>query len=98
MVDFFYKRTAYHIGLVERNINFLSEIEDLKEVDKTTLIQRALIHDQSKYEQDELIPYIWLTWYYLNSILLNDVDKEIRSIIEKAIQHHLYNNRHHIEF
>jgi len=54
MVDFYLKRTKKHIDRVRKNCNKLS-----KSINMIELIDRGKIHDQSKYESEEYIPYVW---------------------------------------
>lgn len=98
-IDLFKKRTNYHIELVQNNIYLWQEREEYNHIfDELTL--KASNHDQSKYSEPEITPYIWLTWQshcILNNIpftLPTGMDQQIRD----AIFHHVSNNRHHPEW
>ena len=58
MDDWFKKRTEKHISLVEKYCNkaieFNSEFSELKDRIKT--------HDQTKFKEPELDPYVYITW------------------------------------
>ncbi|EGG20513.1 hypothetical protein DFA_00374 [Cavenderia fasciculata] len=97
MIEFFKQRTKYHIELVTRNMMLMQgygglSVEELK--------NRAIIHDQSKYEEPELSGYIQLTWFHrcknLN-IPFQYANKSIETMVRDACHHHLHSNRHHPE-
>ncbi|GKT35194.1 Family of unknown function DUF5662 like protein [Aduncisulcus paluster] len=59
-------------------------------------------HDQSKFEDEERIPYIWLTHFYRMRENFGCQDYEypnkfIKDIVGRAIKHHLASNTHHVE-
>jgi len=63
-------------------------------------VARAKIHDASKFEEDERIPYIWLTEFH-RCRQINEpftYPSGIESTVKLAIEHHVTNNRHHVEF
>jgi hypothetical protein len=64
------------------------------------LIKRAEVHDASKFDSDERIPYVWLTEYHRRR--RNGEPFEYPAGIEEqvraAVEHHVKSNRHHPEF
>jgi len=96
MKEFFDKRTKMHIGLVKeyakKIVEYKKELKDLLEQVKT--------HDQSKFEDPEYDPYLYITWSY--KCKDEGVDWEPpKGTDEKmniATEHHVKNNRHHPEF
>lgn len=98
-IDLFKTRTNNHIELVQNNIYLWQENEEYNNIFHE-LTLRAANHDQSKFSEPELTPYIWLNWNYhctTNNIpfeLPRGMDQKIRD----AKFHHVYNNRHHPEW
>ncbi len=96
MVDFFYRRTKAHIARVAKNLMLLAEVTPHGEA----LVQRAKVHDASKFGPEERVPYIWLTEYHrcrrkgLPFAYPEGVERQVRA----AIHHHVTSNRHHAEF
>jgi hypothetical protein len=97
MIEFFEVRTNAHIKRVQNNLSFLikhfPQFED-------ELNEKAKTHDESKFSDKELIPYIYLTWGYKcrgNGIKYN-YPNGMGQKIDEAIQHHYDNNSHHPEF
>jgi len=97
IVDYFYNRTNNHIDLVKKYIDkiYLSNPTKYKQ-----LLSRKEIHDQSKYRNPELEPYIFLTWKYRCQSKGKNfkLPKEIENQIQYATFFHIKNNRHHPEF
>ena len=60
MIEFYERRTNEHIERVRRCLMLLAEITDYSE----ELIERAKVHDASKFGPEERIPYVWLTEYH----------------------------------
>lgn len=96
MTKFFVSRTKYHISLVQTHMTTLASI--LPHEDE--LMERGERHDESKWSEEEMIPYIWLTHFHkckkdgIKLIYPHGVKGEIK----KAITHHVTHNRHHHEF
>lgn len=96
MTEFFVKRTKHHISLVQTHMVNLSKILPYGK----ELVERGAKHDESKWSEEEMIPYIWLTHYHkckrdgIKLIYPHGVEDEIK----KAIAHHVTHNRHHHEF
>ena len=58
MMNFFNKRTLSHIGMVQKYCQKIYEIDKIK---YEQVMQNAVCHDQSKFNNPELYPYIVLT-------------------------------------
>lgn len=97
MIDHFYKRTKNHIDLVKKYIDkiYLSNPTKYKE-----LLDRKEIHDQSKYKDPELEPYIFITWKYKceKEGKSFEIPQKIQDLNHQATFYHIKNNRHHPEF
>ena len=99
MINFFKERTEQHINRVRNNLNRLSKI--LPSFSRQ-LLERGVNHDKSKYSDEELVPYIHLTWFHKCK---NDPKLEnytypegVEEQTDKAWIHHEKNNRHHIGY
>ncbi len=87
--EYFVERTNRHIGMVQDAIaKILAAYPD----EFPGLAESGQQHDASKFEEPERGPYVRLTWNKKNGI--NQDDPEIR----KAVEHHIYNNKHHPEY
>ena len=60
MLAFSERRTKEHIERVRRCLTLLARGNDHAE----ELIERAKVHDASKFGPEERIPYVWLTEYH----------------------------------
>ncbi len=96
MEEHFIKRTEMHIALVQKYCEKIANAwEGFEE-----LIERGEEHDAIKFEEPELIPYVWLTWRYkckddgVECKLPDGMEEEINV----ATQHHILNNKHHPEY
>jgi hypothetical protein len=91
MASHFQDRTNKHIGLVQKYCKLIG-LEGLEE--------RGQVHDASKFEEPEKLPYVWLTWRYkckddeTECVLPEGMDKKI----DEATEHHILSNAHHPEF
>jgi hypothetical protein len=96
MTEFFVTRTKYHISLVLKHMTTLASILPHGE----ELIIRGENHDESKWSEQEMIPYIWLHHYHKCKKEGNDIvyPPKVQEAIGKAVAHHVANNRHHYEF
>lgn len=96
MIAFYDLRTAGHIARVGRCLALMAEVTPF--VDE--LIERARVHDASKDDPEERMPYVWLTEFHRCRragepfTYPEGVEKQVRS----AVRHHLTHNRHHAEF
>ena len=92
----FLDRTHKHIALVGKAITKLVKVFP----EFPELLDRATIHDQSKFEEPERTPYVQLTWQYK----CNREDKPFECLkgmqeeMNKATLHHVITNRHHPEY
>jgi hypothetical protein len=95
MIAFFQRRTNEHIERVRKCLMLLAEVTEYGE----ELIERAKVHDASKFGVEERIPYIWLTEYHRcrqhgESFAYPEGMAEQ---VKRAIKHHVTSNRHHPE-
>lgn len=97
MRDWFKKRTKRHIELVQKYCKNISEYDKDRFGD---LIERSKKHDQSKYDDPEVDPYILISWQYkCKDDGLDWVPPEgMEERMNKATEHHVKNNPHHPEF
>ena len=99
MEDWYEKRTNKHIDLVkkycEKIISHYDEFQELKD--------RLKIHDDSKFEEPEYTPYVFITWKYKckeDDINFEDCNppENIDDLMYDATIHHITNNSHHPEY
>jgi len=97
--DWFIKRTKKHIDLVKKYADLImNEFEGFDE-----LRGRMKTHDQSKFEEPELDPYIYTTWKYKCKDSGEDFNEcnppdDIEEKMKQATLHHIFNNSHHPEY
>ena len=96
MLTFYERRTNEHIERVRRCLRLLADVTDYGE----ELIERAKVHDASKYGIEERIPYVWLTEYHRRRRKGEPFEypEGIAERVKRAIHHHVTTNRHHPEF
>jgi pimeloyl-ACP methyl ester carboxylesterase len=96
MLAFYEQRTREHIERVGRCLALLARVTDHGD----ELMERARIHDASKFGPEERIPYVWLTEYHRcrRSGEPFEYPEGIAERVKRAIRHHLTTNRHHAEF
>src|SRR5215510_10950690 len=96
MLAFYERRTNEHIERVRRCLALLAKVTD----DGEELLERARVHDASKFGPEERIPYVWLTEFYrcrrTGEPFAYPDGMEER--VGTAINHHVTTNRHHPEF
>lgn len=96
MIEFYESRTREHIARVASNLALLAEVTDHGD----ELIERAKVHDASKFGPEEYLPYVWLTEHH--RCRQSGVDFEypegVEDEVKRAIDHHLTTNRHHPQF
>ena len=96
MLDWYERRTAKHIRLVQKWAGRIAEFDgafsDLPGV--------AAVHDRLKYDEPERTPYIWITWQYRCKELGRPFACPVgmRELMNDATQHHVLSNPHHPEF
>jgi hypothetical protein len=96
MLAFYERRTNEHIERVRKCLTLLAAVTDYGE----ELLERANVHDASKFGTEERIPYVWLTEYH-RCRRNGESFEHPEGIAEKvklAINHHVTSNRHHPEF
>src|SRR5436190_15373865 len=96
MLAFYERRTNEHIERVRRGLTLLAEVTEYGE----ELIERARVHDASKFSPEERIPYVWLTEYHRcrRSGESFEYPEGVAEDVQRAIRHHVTTNRHHPEF
>jgi len=98
MEEWFNKRTKKHISLVEK---YCKKINDFDEDRFGEIMEIVKTHDQSKFEEPEYTPYIYITWKY--KCEADGKDFEIpEDMLDKTIEateHHISDprNKHHPE-
>lgn len=96
MRDFFDKRTNEHIARVRKWCHRIAEYDPER---FSELLERAKIHDDSKFEEPELTPYICLTWRYKckDDGVKFEIPEDCESLTQQATTHHVTSNSHHPE-
>jgi len=87
--DFFMTRTHKHI---ERVQNAAKKIVD-KHDEYKKLLEQVKNHDDSKFQEPEMTPYIELTW-----AKKDDPKAKSTKEMNDATLHHIKNNKHHPEY
>ena len=97
MKDWFEKRTKNHIDLVRKYCKKIADYDDRFE----DLIDRGLVHDDSKFEDQEYEPYVYITWKYKceDNGKNFECPEDMEDRMNEATEHHVHNskNRHHPE-
>jgi len=96
MKDWFDKRTNKHIKLVQKYCGKISKY-DSERFGK--LVERGEIHDQSKFKDPEVDPYIYTTWEYKckDDGVEFECPEGMEEKMNEATEHHVNNNKHHPE-
>jgi len=97
MNKWFNERTKKHIKLVK---SFCKKIFDYDKNKFDGLMKQVKNHDQSKFKNPELDPYINTTWVYKckeDGTTFN-VSEDMQKKMDEATEHHIKNNRHHPEY
>jgi hypothetical protein len=96
MFAFYERRTREHIERVRRCLALLAPVTDHGE----ELLERARVHDASKFGPEERIPYVWLTEYHRcrRDGKPFEYPEGVAEQVKMAIRHHVTTNRHHSEF
>jgi len=97
MLDFYLKRTKEHINRVGKWIDVIYKSDPIKYY---KLLDRKKTHDQSKYEEPERTPYIYITWKYhcKDTGEKFEVDEKIERLMRNATYLHVKSCSHHPEF
>lgn len=98
MLDWFVDRTNRHIFLVGKYCRKIAE----KFPEFSELNERLKVHDASKFEEPEIVAYVWITWKY--KCIADGVDfnlfnppENLEKLMYAATEHHVLNNSHHPE-
>lgn len=96
MCDHYYARTNKHIQLVRKYCRRIEKAFNIF----PGIIQRGQEHDDSKFKQPELIPYILLTWKYKckDEGVKFKIPERAENLMHEATLHHVTTNDHHPEF
>lgn len=96
MVAFYESRTNEHIERVRLCLAVMASATEYGE----ELLERAKVHDESKFGPQERIPYIWLTEFHrcrrTGEPFAYPEGMEDR--VQAAVEHHVTTNRHHPDF
>lgn len=99
MINHFKKRTLLHIEYVQF---FLTKIIELNDsfIANSVLESEKIHHDECKFKEPEYIPYVLLTWRYLQREKNKNFDypPNIQNMITQITQHHVTHNKHHPEY
>jgi hypothetical protein len=96
MKNWFELRTRKHIWLVQKYM--LSMIE--RGLVEPWMAGWVAVHDASKFEEKELVPYILISWQYHEKDAGRDFElsKNERMAMTEATHHHVTHNSHHPEY
>ena len=98
MESFFKKRTNMHIGLVQK---YLQKIQDmnLPGVDNN-ILEEEKDHDTGKWKEPEHNPYLHVTWKYKlqGEGKKYDPPQEIKDKMNEATFHHITTHKHHPDY
>lgn len=97
MEEFYNKRTERHINLVGKYCKKIAKFDPNRFGE---LIERAKVHDDSKYGDKEKVPYIFITWKYKckDEGVPFSPSEEMEERINGATEHHVRSNSHHPEY
>jgi len=99
MNKWFQERTQKHISFVEKYCKKAAKYND----EFNALLDCIKNHDQTKFKEPELEPYVYITWKYKcqdDGMKFEDCNppENMDALMNKATVHHIKNNRHHPEF
>ena len=96
MLAFYERRTTEHIERVRRCLTLLAAVSDCG----PALIERAEVHDASKFGPDERLPYVWLTEFHRCRRAGEPFEYPagMEDEVKRAVRRHVTTNRHHPEF
>jgi hypothetical protein len=98
MIDHFVKRTNFHIDLVNKYLQKIIDLNDPRFDSK--ILEKEKVHDQSKFKDPEVGPYLHVNWSYLmkeNGKVYNPPE-DIKRQMHAATFHHIKTNKHHADF
>jgi Family of unknown function (DUF5662) len=96
MFAFYERRTNEHIERVRNCLALLAN----GSVCRDELLERAAVHDASKFGPEERLAYVWLTEFHRCRRAGEPFEYPagIAEQVSRAVQHHVTTNRHHPEF
>lgn len=96
MKQHYENRTNKHIGLVQK---YCKKIDGLGVKGLEDIVERGKVHDASKFKEPEYTPYVYLTWDYKckDDGVDSGFSQEIKDQMNKATNHHVKHNSHHVE-
>ena len=96
-IDRFHQRTREHIDRVIKNAK---QIEKTKPGKFPGLIQQVKNHDNTKYEEPELTPNVWLTQHHYckDNDMPFEYPEGMEEKVNKVTLHHIQNSAHHGEY
>jgi hypothetical protein len=96
MIEFSDRRTNEHIARVARSLMLLAKVTEYGD----ELVERAKVHDASKFGPEERIPYVWLAEHHRHRRNCEPFEypPRIEEQVQRAIHHHVTTNRHHYQF
>jgi hypothetical protein len=97
MEDWFFKRTNKHIELVKK---YCKKIADLGDHRFKGIMQQAEHHDESKFHNPELDPYVHIAWQYHMKDQGEDYNppEDTKDKMNASTEHHVKHNKHHPEY
>jgi hypothetical protein len=104
MTDHFQQVHTEHVERVQKNLALMGGYyEELSPAMGLQIAQRAILHDQSKLQEPEYVPYVWrinrTLWKKTNSPHLRWLESQtLDQAIQDAVRHHVTHNRHHPEW
>jgi len=98
MVDHFQKRTNIHIDFVQKYLQKIINLNDSR-LDNN-ILEKEKTHDQSKFKDPEVGPYLHVNWKYYMKDLGKEYNppEEIQKQMQAATFHHVKTNLHHPEY
>jgi hypothetical protein len=96
MLEFYERRTNEHIERVRKCLTLMASVTHHGQ----KLLERARVHDASKFGPEERLPYVWLTEHHRCRRKGEPFEYPpgVAEAVDRAIQHHVTSNRHHPEF
>lgn len=99
MNNWYEARTKRHISLVQKYCKKLAKLRP----EYSELLDRAKIHDQSKYKSPEKDAYVYISWKYRCQQTGKDFEdcdppENIDDLMNIASHHHVTTNSHHPEY
>lgn len=99
MREFFETRTNKHIELVAKYCRKIAQCHEISR-DGVEILERIKDHDQSKFKDPEMEPYVYTTWNYKckDDGIKFDIPEDMKDRMTEATEHHVKNNSHHPEY